>query len=221
MNTFIVGAGATGRIVHSLVKEHRSTQYGRVVFAADTTSAVAVFGVPVYPIDAEHVSAGDGFYMAIGFSRMNNDRERVVGKMMALGAVPLGLSSKTAHRGNAVIVGDGCIMLENSSIHACATIGRFVFIGANTNIGHDCDICDFAWINSGVSLAGGVSVGHHSFIGVNACLAHGVRIAPYTYIGAGVVLSRDTKDGEVFTAPEPILQGIESARFVMMQGLLK
>ena len=126
----------------------------------------------------------------------------------------------SVRRNDGVTIGENCIILDFTSIHAGSRIGDGTFIASNVNIGHDCDIGPYNYVTSGTSIAGGCKTGTGCFFGVNASLAHGITLGDRTFLGAQTMLNHNTKDDEVYVAEPGQLFRLKSQAFLRFRKVL-
>ncbi len=100
---------------------------------------------------------------AIGFVDMNELRENKYEEAKAKGYEFVSYVDNTVKILDGVEIDDNCIILDFVQIHPFSKIKKGTFISGNVNLGHDCIIEPYNWINAGVSMAGGCQVGKGCF----------------------------------------------------------
>jgi UDP-3-O-[3-hydroxymyristoyl] glucosamine N-acyltransferase len=88
------------------------------------------------------------------------------------------------------------------------------------NIGHDCHIGSFCWINSGVAVAGGCDLGSGSFFGVNASIGHGLNIGKCNFIASNTLINKSTEDEQVYLSEPGQLFRLKSTSFLNFSRVL-
>lgn len=151
---------------------------------------------------------------AIGFIDMNELREKKSEAAKAKGYEFVSYVDKSVQMHDGVEIEENCVILDFVSIHPGAKIKTGTFISGNVNLGHDCIVEPYNWINAGVSMAGGCKIGKGCFFGVNSCVAHEVKLGERNFVAAGVVINKDTKDDEVYLAEPSQRFRLNSKKFL-------
>jgi len=142
-------------------------------------------------------------FVAVG---NNNIRERVYKKLKEKKYSFISyVSSKS-------IITDDLEYKENVFISEDSGIQPFVKIGNNTiligsKIGHHSSIGDNVLLSC-CYIGGNVKIGNNTFIGLNATIKQNVVIAEDNVIGMGCVITKDTKDKEVYSCGKPAIKRI-------------
>lgn len=157
---------------------------------------------------------------AIGFLEMNELREKKYEEAKEKGYEFVSYVDKSVQIHEGVEIEDNCVVLDFVSIHPGAKIRKGAFISGNVNIGHDCIIEPFNWINAGVSMAGGCKVGKGCFFGVNSCLANGISVGERNFIAAGTVINKNTLDDEVYISEPSQVFRLNSKKFIKFANVL-
>jgi sugar O-acyltransferase (sialic acid O-acetyltransferase NeuD family) len=105
------------------------------------------------------------------------------------------LVHRTAFVASTAIVGEGCQLLAQSSVCACARLGRGVIVNTAASVDHDGEIGDGVHMGPGARLAGEVTVGARAFIGTGAVILPRLRIGEDAIVGAGAVVTKDVPKG--------------------------
>lgn len=98
--------------------------------------------------------------------------------------------------GENCFIGEGCVLQP------------FVKIGSNsillsTGVGHHSEVGKHTLL-SATSLAGNVKIGDYSFLGLNSAIQENIKIGHKNIIGMGTVITSDTEDNAIYTAPTAI-----------------
>ena len=147
----------------------------------------------------EGASIGDGSILE---ARVTIKKGAIIGKNThifegaVIGGLPqcVGLAEEDC---GGVIVGDGCTIRENVTIHRSmhaqdsTTVGDDCMIMANAHIAHDCHVADEVIMANNAMLAGHVSVGRRAFVSGAAGAHQFVRIGAYAMVGGQAHLVRD------------------------------
>jgi sugar O-acyltransferase (sialic acid O-acetyltransferase NeuD family) len=170
-------------------------------------------GLPVLPFDeitSRFPVERTRMFVAMGFGRVNRDREERYREVKAMGYQLISYVSSSTILGSNVQIGENCFVMEGNIIQPFARIGNDVTLGPGNCIGHHCIIEDHCFFASRADLSGHVTVGSYSFIGANASVRNSVIIGRECVIGAGTVILKDTRDREVYRSPSAELLPLPS-----------
>jgi sugar O-acyltransferase (sialic acid O-acetyltransferase NeuD family) len=144
-------------------------------------------------------------FVAIGYSEMNEIREKLYNKIKKSGYIlPNYISSKCNFLTEEQI-GDNNLILEDNTIQPFVTIGSNNVFWSGNHIGHDVTIGNHNFITSHVVVSGFTKIEDNCFIGVNATLRDGIIIANKSLISAGAIIMKNTKEGDVYLPAKTIL----------------
>lgn len=125
-------------------------------------------------------------------------RETLATKCQADGIEFFSVIAPNAVVGDAVDIGQGCIVSPFALITANVRIGDHVHINMHTYVAHDCRIGNFVTFGPGVCCNGNVTIAQHAYIGAGAMIRQGQSGAPMV-IGEGAVVGM----GAVVLRPVP------------------
>ncbi|MDQ2147695.1 acetyltransferase [Alcaligenaceae bacterium C4P045] len=96
-----------------------------------------------------------------------------------------------------VIIGPGVCMSNNIAV------GNFAIFNANSTVGHDCIIEDYAVISPGACISGNVHVREGAWVGASAVVNQGLNgrrliLGEGCVIGSGAVVLTDCEPGGVY-----------------------
>lgn len=215
----IFGCGSMARVLYSFLKQ-ANIRVAAFVADDEFVHDKEFLGLPLIKCTNLHLFVSPtafDFMMAIGFHEMNAIRKERFDWLCGLGFRFAEFGHESVVKHDDVLVSSGMVIYDNVAIHAGSKIGLNVFISSNVSVGHDCDIDDHAWINSGVSLGGGVKVGARCVLSMNACVAQGVTLGEGTYVGAGTLVTKDTKPNSVIVSKNSFeLIDTDSKRFLKL-----
>ena len=86
-------------------------------------------------------------------------------------------------------------------------------------IAHHCRVEDNCWITSGVTISGITIIRSNVFLGVNASIGHEITIEKGSFIGANTLVSKNTKEKEVFISRDGEKFRLDSERFLQFSEL--
>jgi sugar O-acyltransferase (sialic acid O-acetyltransferase NeuD family) len=189
-------------------------QVAHFYFATDTAHEVVAFtvdrayltspefeGKPVIAFEdvaQQFPPSQYAMFVALGYSRMNHNRQQKYEQAKALGYQLVNYVSSRCSFLTQHALGDNCFVLEDNTIQPFVKIGSNVVLWSGNHIGHHSTIEDHVFISSHVVVSGHCTVGRNSFLGVNATLHNNVVVGPETLVGAGAIIPRDTEERAVF-----------------------
>lgn len=93
-----------------------------------------------------------------------------------------------------VSIGNGSVIMANSTINSDTKIGEHSIINTGSIVEHDVKIGNFCHISPGAVITGNVKVGKGTHIGAAAVIIPGISIGKWVTIGAGAVIIEDVPD---------------------------
>lgn len=108
-------------------------------------------------------------------------------------------------------LGDGSVVMPNSTIGPNAEVGQGCIVNTNAALDHDGQLGDFGSLAPGVVVGGNVSIGPLSAISIGAVVKHGLSIGRNTVIGAASYVHHDIADDTLAygTPCRPVAQRAE------------
>lgn len=205
------------RVLHSYARR-RMDVCGFTVDGSCIADGVATFcDLPLVAFSKVHEMfdpAACKMIVAVGFLDMNELRESKSEEARQKGYTFASYVHESNCLHDDVVIGENCVILDHVSIHPGASVGEGTFVSSNVNIGHDCTIGPYTWINAGVSIAGGCRVGPGGFFGVNASVGQGVALGARNFIAANTLVTRSTRDDEVYLSAPGQLFRLKSKPFL-------
>lgn len=157
-------------------------------------------GHPVVPferITSEFPPARFGFFVAVGYAKLNAVR---AGKVALAREKGYRLASYLSTRAT-VFPGfelkENCFILEDNTIQPFVRIGANVTLWSGNHIGHHSIIEDDVFIASHAVVSGGVRIGQGSFLGVNVTIRDHITIGQKCVLGAGALVLEDQPEFSV------------------------
>jgi sugar O-acyltransferase (sialic acid O-acetyltransferase NeuD family) len=211
----IFGIGELAEVAHYYFSHDSEREIAGFSVDAAYRNNESFCGLPVATLeelrDRWPPSAYEAF-VAIGYSKLNALRAAKIADFRTLGySLASYISTKMVHWPG-VSYGENCFVLEDNTIQPFVRIGSGVVLWSGNHIGHHSIIEDNCFVTSHAVISGGVTVGERSFIGVNATIRDHVRIGQRNLIGAGSLITGDTPDDAVFTAPKAEMSAVPSSR---------
>lgn len=205
INTVIVGTSSFSSLMRLYLEQ--DGKYHVVAYAVETEylSADTFDDLPLVDFDLlSSQCKGISVLNTIGYSKMNQARERIHRRLVEHGIEPI-----TYVHPSAVVnspLGAGCIVLERCSIGFRNTVGDGCIFWSGTTVAHDCKVGDFSYWSPNAVSCGNVTIGKRCFIGAGAVLRNRIQIADECVIGAGTYMNRNVEmTGSVYHAPYPEL----------------
>lgn len=188
----------------------RDSAYEVVAFMVDEEfiGSDTLLGLPVLPVSLamnQYPPETHHCFVAMGYSKMNRQREQVYHRMKQAGYELASYVSSKCSWLNDHAPGDNCFVLEDNTVQPFSKLGNNITLWSGNHIGHHSTIEDHTFVSSHVVISGNVTVRHHSFLGVNCSIADGLKVAPYTLLGAGTTLTKNTKEGQVYVPQKAVL----------------
>jgi len=173
-------------------------------------------GLPVVPFEnvaSIYPPERYQFFVALGYSNLNQTRKD---KYLAAKALGYELASYVSSRASILNdgrIGDNCFILEDNTIQPFVTIGNNVTLWSGNHIGHHSRIDDHCFLASHIVVSGRVHVCESCFIGVNATLRDHITVGEKCIIGAGTLILADTESGGAYVGSATDRSLAPSSRF--------
>ena len=190
----IFGLGDMAQLAHHYFSA--ASDYEVVAFSVDAAYVTepTFCGLPVVPfekIEGEYPPSAVDFFVALGYSKLNQVRKDKYLSVKALSYRLASYVSPDATILNQGRIGENCFIFEDNTIQPFVTIGNNVTLWSGNHIGHHSTIKDHSFLASHAVVSGGVEIGEQCFIGVNATLRDHIKIGERCVIGAGALLLAD------------------------------
>jgi sugar O-acyltransferase (sialic acid O-acetyltransferase NeuD family) len=209
----VYGAGHVASMVHTYLTH--DSPHDVVAFTVDGEhmTSNSLYELPVVPFEGiAALYPPDDFAMivAIGFQHVNRVRAEKYVEAKALGYELVTYVHSKATVWPDLVIGDNCVVMENTVIQPFASVGNNVTLGSGSCIGHHSIIKDHCLLASHVDVSGNVTVEPYCFLGANSTIRDGVTIAAECVIGANVAILHNTKAREVYATPRAVLVPLPS-----------
>ena len=203
----IFGLGDLGQIANYYFES--DSEYEVVAFTAHNLYVKGRFfeGKKVVPfeiLEDEFNKNNVEIFIAISYSNMNMDRERIFHEVKSKGYELASYISSRCQYLSAHLPGENSFILENNVIQPFVHISDNVTLWSGNHIGHHSTINSHNFISSHVVVSGNCTIHSNCFLGVNATITHGVNIRQKTLVGAGVIMTKDSQEEEVYIGLKPI-----------------
>lgn len=138
------------------------------------------------------------FAVAVGGGH-GGDRLMLMDILRKRAITALTIVHRTAFVAENASLGEGCQILAQAAVCACARLGRGVIVNTSASVDHDCLIDDGVHLAPGARLAGEVTIGARTFIGTGAIVLPRICIGEDVIVGAGAVVTKDIAAGVTVT----------------------
>ena len=203
----IFGIGDIAQIANYYFKT--DSNYKVVAFTVDKEYAVVdeFEGLPVVPFDEiklKYPPTHFKMFIAVSYVKLNKVREQKYKEAKKLGYQLVSYVSSKCTWLTTYDHGDNCFIFEDNTIQPFVKIGNNVVLWSGNHIGHHSTIYDHNFISSHVVISGHCIINSNSFLGVNSSIGHQVEIGRENIIGAGSIITKSTKDFEVYVPAKSI-----------------
>lgn len=209
----VYGTGDMASIVHAYLTH--DSPHDVVAFTVDGAhmTSNSIHELPVVPfegIEAAYPPNDFAMIVAVGFQRVNRLRAEKYVEAKAVGYELLTYVHSKATVWPDLVIGDNCLVMENTVIQPFASVGNNVTLGSGSCVGHHSVIKDHCLLASHVDVSGNVTVEPYCFLGANSTIRDGVTIAAECVIGANVAILHNTSAREVYVTPRADLLPLPS-----------
>ncbi|MDA2923068.1 acetyltransferase [Acidobacteria bacterium AH-259-L09] len=193
----IVGAGGHGRVVLDVL---RSAERRVIGFLDDNPSLhrTQVLGTPVLGSTrkAPRLVDKEGASFLVGVAD-NVVRGKLMNRLRLFDVPFASVVHPAATVASDVMIESGVVVLAGAVVNTGSRLRVGSLVNTSASVDHDCDLGEFAQVQPGSVLTGGVVVGRYAFIGSRAVVLPLKSIGENAYVGAGAVVVRDVSSNEV------------------------
>ena len=197
INLYIYGAGGLGKEVTSLIRRLNriKPRWGVQGFLDDNLEAGSIVsGLPVLGTVKYLTTRTEPSAVVLAISDPKA-KQRGYEYLSSLGNISFPtLVDPLAYVEESVVLKEGCILMQMSSISVDSCLGVGCFVNYGTQIAHDCVIGDFVSIMPSVNISGNVTIADQAFIGVQASIRDGLSIGHSSIVGMCSMVLRDVPD---------------------------
>ncbi len=189
----IVGSGGLATEIKWLVDEInlKKNVWNVLGWISNDTIGKEIYGIPVLGGDAwliNHQKPID-VVVAIGDGKI---RKKLVKQYKCNQNITFpSIIHESVIKSPEVRIGEGCIVMPQTSMTINISIGDFCVINPACTVGHDCVIKDCVTVFPGAHISGNVKLGECSSIGAGANIIQGKMIGAGAFIGAGATVIND------------------------------
>jgi sugar O-acyltransferase (sialic acid O-acetyltransferase NeuD family) len=143
-------------------------------------------------------------FIATSYAKLNKTREEKYNQAKEKGYKLVSYISSKCSYMSQYECGDNCFIFEDNTIQPFVKIENNVTLWSGNHIGHHSVIEDHNFISSHVVISGHCTIKSNCFLGVNATLHNNITIAKETLVAAGAIISKSTKNNEVWLPAKSI-----------------
>lgn len=187
--TYIFGNNYLSEIVWYYLTQDGTNVDGFVLNKQYVSQNTYPLPAKLYAIEdvIEEYGAGNiDVYLTIGYTQMNDVREKVYTQLKEAGVNICSYIHPTAYIAKNVCIGEGCIVLENVILQPYVSVGTCNILWQGVNISHHSVMKDYNYLAPIVSIAGCCGIGNNCFFGINATLIDHINVEDYCFVNGGV-----------------------------------
>lgn len=169
-------------------------------------------GLPVIPYEdllRQHPPGSIDIFVAIGIRQLNQAREDKVRQVQQDGYQLASFLSSRSYPAANFKLGSNTMIMENVLLHPFIEIGSNTIIWSHSRIALKTRVEDNCWITSAV-VGESCLIRNNTFIGLDVTISPGLEVGAYNIIGAGALITRNTKDYEVYKGSRAIRSKLSS-----------
>ena len=140
-------------------------------------------------------------YLSIGYTNMNNIREKTFNWLQEKNINVLNYIHPTAVIADNIKMGVGNIIMERAVIQPFYTMGNANVVWSGAILSHDGSLGNFNSISANSTISGNVKIHNKCFLGSNCTIKDSVEIFDEAFIGAGAFVS-DNMDQRSVIVPK-------------------
>ncbi len=181
-----------------------------------------LFNIPIIPFDAiQDLYPPEQYkmFVSVGYQRMNKLREEKYNEAKQKGYDFVNYIHPSVEWHENIEMGENNMIMDQVSIQPFVKIGNNNFFWSNSVVAHMSCVEDNCWITSGATIAGGSTIKSNAFIGVNAAIGNHITIERENFIGANTLISKNTKEKEVYISRDGEKYNLDSERFLQFSGV--
>jgi sugar O-acyltransferase (sialic acid O-acetyltransferase NeuD family) len=215
----LYGTGKIAEVLLYFFRNHSDCTIAAVTVDREFLTAEQWHDLPVVAFDEiERRFPPDSYsmFIALGYQELNALRARKCSEAKEKGYTLISYVHPQSGLPADCQYGENCFIMNNVLVHPRVRLGNNVFVWAGAMIGHHSTIGDHCWLTSCANIAGVVTVGTRCFFAVNATVAHNIVIGEECFIGANALITKCTKDREVFLVENTKPFRLNSHQFLRM-----
>ena len=174
----IFGAGKAAQMMRVYLERESDHEVAGFTVDPEYAGANSYDGLPLVPWNSIEQKFSPEEYEILGpvsYARVNRLRQERHQEAKARGYKLASFIHPDAHV-YADLIGEGCVILEQSVIQPCTEIGDGVVIWSSCWVAHHAIIGDYCFLSGQVAIAGATKVGARCYLGAQTGAGHGVDI---------------------------------------------
>ena len=214
----IFGNGPSAEVISKIVLNIKSFKFIGFTVDKKYIQKKKIFGFPVYDFQEilkKFSNKSYEIFISVGYSDMNNLREKIYQKIKKYGYSCPNIIHPLANLPDDLKLGDNNFIMNDVHIHPIVKIGNNNFIWSGAIISHHVEVGDNCWFTSGSSVAGKTNIGNNCFLGINSTITNNISIGNKCFIGARTLISKNLKNKSVVISPADIKHKLDSKQFTV------
>ena len=216
----IYGNGKIAKIVYQFIKK----EFDVIAFSVDEEfiEEDSLEGLPVVAfkdVQDKFLPSEHNMLIAVGYVQMNAIRKQKYQEAKEKGYEFINYIHPSVEIHDNVKMGENNIILDHATIQPYTKMGNSNFIWSSAVVAHGSVIGDTNWITSGVVISGDATIKSNCFLGVNATIGHNITIENENFIGASTLVTKSTKEKEVYVSRDGEKYRLDSQRFLQFTGV--
>lgn len=199
---FVFGGKSTALEIHEAATRHVNRGLSGVVLVVmddespDGRSRITRADLP------DRVAALDdsaGYILSMWNQKV---RRQFLELAQSLGMVPFTVIHPSAQISPTATLGKGVYVAANSVVSTSARIDDHAVVNFNVTVGHDSQIGSHTFLNPGARISGNVTIGQRALIGANAVVFQGKRVGDDSLVDALTYVDRDIEPNMICSSKE-------------------
>jgi sugar O-acyltransferase (sialic acid O-acetyltransferase NeuD family) len=153
--------------------------------------------IPFDEIEKEYPPSEYELFIAIGYSRLNENRKKKYEQAKEKGYRLASYISSKSSTWPGLIVGENTFIMENNSIMPFCKIGNNVLVWIGSILAHHMTVKDHATITSHCAIGGNVTIEEQAFIGLNSSIRNNITVGRCSIIGTSANVVKDVPEFSV------------------------
>jgi sugar O-acyltransferase (sialic acid O-acetyltransferase NeuD family) len=166
--------------------------------------------IPFHEIEVKYSPSEYEIFIAIGYSKLNENRKIKYEEAKAKGYKLASYVSSKSTSWPGLEIGENTFIMEDNTIMPFCKIGNNVLVWVNSIIAHHMIIKDHVTITSHCAIGGNVIIEEQAFIGLNASLRNNITIGKGAIIGTSANVVKNVNDYDVMLGNPAKPTGIDS-----------
>ncbi len=196
----LFGVGQISDVIHFYLTHDSPHRVVAFTVDSDYVSASQHQGLPVVAfeeVDRYYPPDRYAMHLPMSYRKVNRLRAEKYEAARTRGYELISYVSTKAAVWPGLIIGDNCVVLEQSVVQPFVEIGSNVMLWTGATVAHHSRVGSHCFIASHVVISGNVVIEPYCFLGANSTIRDGITIAADCIIGAGALIVKDAQAGSV------------------------